>query len=831
MRILFKLLHLIAGERGRKERRFVRRLTGAVPLILSAALWLAPATAAGISGTVADARYPYGALVGIAGATVAYGATSTTTDTDGSFRLDIPDEDADPVLDISAVGYVPYRERLSRMVAGAFHLIPNDLYRGVYLVAWQRTSNNPNNWLRKWEQQTEFVIVRSGASEQQIRTLTGILADDEYRLMTGGRFKSRKSPTIVDSKPSGSARYGKTVISFASGISGQAVAHSEDSNGIINYAEITWNVSQQVGRLTFWHEMVHTATTGGEINEWPSVVSEVAATGYVTKTDEEIFNCIYNSPPRRETPAVQPVGSGQPVVNRGGVLSNASYLPLEVPNSGIAQGSVFAIFGRNLGAAGTAKAEAFPLPTELAGTSVRVTVEDTSVDAYLLYTTPTQVGALLPSRTPAGRGTLTLSYGGQTSSAVPIQVVPTAFGIFTQNQAGTGPAVAQIYQTQETQPMNSLVQAAAPAQVVTLWGTGLGPVQGDEAAGALPGRLDIGVEAWVGGKPAKVIYAGRSGCCAGIDQVVIEVPPEPAGCYVPVVVRAGGVSSNFATLSLAAKGKLCTDPMGFSDTLIGRIAANKGVWYGVVRLETRTGSASLVGAPPSAEWASATFKRHPVPGSWISQGPLGTVVSRGQCLAFTCVDEDCLNQDPAPSGMLDTGTGLDLNGPAGAARVVQRTTGVYRLDLDGFATPTFLSPGAYTVSGTGGARVGSFTASLTIPAAAMRWTSEGDLGEIDRAQPFTMNWVQGDADRGIAGVMGQSVLPGTRTAMTFLCLENTSARQVTIPPQVLDTLPPGRGTLSLIEIVPGLESSFSADGIDAGYFFWRRIDSRNVSFK
>lgn len=67
--------------------------------------------------------------------------------------------------------------------------------------------------------------------------------------------------------------------------------------------------------------------------------------------------------------------------------------------------------------------------------------------------------------------------------------------------------------------------------------------------------------------------------------------------------------------------------------------------------------------------------------------------------------------------------------------------------------------------------------------------------------------------------------------MTFLCLENTSARQVTIPPQVLDTLPPGRGTLSLIEIVPGLESSFSADGIDAGYFFWRRIDSRNVSFK
>jgi uncharacterized protein (TIGR03437 family) len=801
-----------------------------VPLLLSAAISFTPATAAEFSGMVADARHPYGALVGIVGASVSYGATTTATDKDGRFSLEIPAQDADPFLDITAAGYAPYRERLSRMVAGAFHLIPEDLYRSVYLLVWQRTSNNPNNWHRKWEQQPEFVIVRSGASGEQLQTLTAmLLAGDEYRLLTGGRYRTARL-AFVDSKPSGSARYGKTVISFARGVGG-GIAHSEDANGVINYAEITFDVNEPVNRTYLWHEMVHTVTAGGHINEWPSVVSEVAGNGVVSKMDQETLNCIYNSPPRREMPAVQPTGPQQPVVSHGGVLNNASYLPPGAPHSGIAQGSVFAVFGRNLGASGVSKVHAFPLPTEMAGTSIQVSVGDATVDAYILYASPNQVGALLPSSTPAGDGTLRVRFAGQTSPAVPILVVPRAFGIFTLNQAGTGPAVAQVFQTPENQPVNSMTQAAAPTQVVTLWGTGLGPVEGSEAAGAVPGRIDAGVEVWVAGQAAKVIYAGRSGCCAGIDQVTIELPQGSTGCYVPVVVRAGGVLSNFATLSVAARGRLCSDPLGFSDAVIERLTQYRPLKTATVRLETRTGPELPITLPPSSERASAIFKLNNHPAVLAAQGPLGTVVSRGNCLAFACAKGDCLGQDPAEAGLQDAGTALDLSGPAGVARVLEKTPGVYGVNLAGLGDPSFVKPGVYTVSGSGGKRVGAFTASLTIPATSARWASEEEPGEIDRTRALTVNWIPGVSGQAVMGVMGQSVPSGSGSSMAFLCMEDASARRLTVPSLVLESLPPGTGTLSLIEIVPGPVEAFVADGVDAGYFYLQRIDSRSARFK
>lgn len=255
-----------------------------------------------ITGIIADCRHPYGSLVGIPNAIVSYADTNATTDEQGRFSITVPGDDSDPFLEITTPGYVPYRERLSRMVEGAFYLIPEDLYRGVYLVLWNREPSNPQNWHRKWEQQTEFVIVRTGANEQQINTILSLLTTDEYSRMTGGRFTSTVQPQIVDRKPIGSDREGKTVISFAPGIIPGGIAHSEDRGGIIYYAEITWNVDQNMDAHVFWHEMFHTVTTGGHINEWPSVVSEVETTGYVTENDEQILNCIYNSPPRRAQP-------------------------------------------------------------------------------------------------------------------------------------------------------------------------------------------------------------------------------------------------------------------------------------------------------------------------------------------------------------------------------------------------------------------------------------------------------------------------------------------------------------------------------------------------
>jgi len=253
-----------------------------------------------ISGYIYDCSYPYGANKGISGATIQYGDSRTTSDASGFFNFTIM-SGPDPELKITAPGFHPYDETPSGMVNGGFHLIPDAVYRGMYLVVWNPEKSNPQNWLRKWEQQTQFVIVRTGASEKQLNTLLTILKADKYRHMTGGRFSSASPPLMVDAKPTGSDRDGKTVISFAPGIEFGGIAHSEswDTSGVISYAEITWDTNQEIAPTFVWHEMVHTVTTGGHINEWPSVVSEVDSNGTIYPLDEQIFNCIYNSPPRR----------------------------------------------------------------------------------------------------------------------------------------------------------------------------------------------------------------------------------------------------------------------------------------------------------------------------------------------------------------------------------------------------------------------------------------------------------------------------------------------------------------------------------------------------
>lgn len=98
--------------------------------------------------------------------------------------------------------------------------------------------------------------------------------------------------------------------------------------------------------------------------------------------------------------------------------------------AGIAQGAVFVVFGQQPGPAQLVQVSSYPLPTSqgLAGTSIRITVAGTSVDAIMLYTLATQVAAVVPSNTPVGTRTFTVTYNGQASAPAPITVVPSSFG-------------------------------------------------------------------------------------------------------------------------------------------------------------------------------------------------------------------------------------------------------------------------------------------------------------------------------------------------------------------------------------------------------------------
>jgi hypothetical protein len=92
--------------------------------------------------------------------------------------------------------------------------------------------------------------------------------------------------------------------------------------------------------------------------------------------------------------------SAAPVIT--GVVNAASYKDPHLPGAGIAPGSIFIVTGSGLGPANIAVAPAAFQSTSLSGTSVKVTVDATTVNALMYYTSATQVAALLPSNTPRG---------------------------------------------------------------------------------------------------------------------------------------------------------------------------------------------------------------------------------------------------------------------------------------------------------------------------------------------------------------------------------------------------------------------------------------------
>ena len=259
----------------------------------------------------------------------------------------------------------------------------------------------------------------------------------------------------------------------------------------------------------------------------------------------------------------------QPILYNRATVNAASYAPFGLPNGAIARGSVFTVFGENLGPA-QSPALSFPLSSTLSGVSISLTQNGVVTQAFPIYVSEGQINAVMPSTLTAGLATLRLTYQSKKSNAVTIQIANSSPGIFAVSNGGYGPGVVYNYVSQSNQPINSLAAPAAPGQVVTIWGTGLGPVTFPDNVAPTPGNISTQVTITIGGQPATVAYSGRTPCCAGIDQIVATVPKNaPLGCWVPVSIKAGGVVSNNATIAIAAKGAAsCSDPGNPLSTMV-----------------------------------------------------------------------------------------------------------------------------------------------------------------------------------------------------------------------------------------------------------------------
>jgi uncharacterized protein (TIGR03437 family) len=544
----------------------------------------------------------------------------------------------------------------------------------------------------------------------------------------------------------------------------------------------------------------------------------------------------------------------QPVLSPA--VNAASYSLPGLPNSSIAQGSMFILFGSNLGRVSDLSTLRFPLPTSegLQGTTIQVTVGSTTVNAIMVYTTPNQVAAILPSNTPVGTGRLTLTYNGQ-SASTDITVVRSSFGIFTVNQAGSGPSIVQNVLSGTDQPVNGVFRPARPGQTVILWGTGLGPVSGNEAGGPLPGDLKdtLGVEVYVGNRPARLIYAGRSGCCAGIDQVVFEVPEGVQGCYVIVAVKVGGVVSNFTSMAVAAEGSVCSDAAGIASADLAA-ASSGSLRLGVVDLSRTQLRIAALGTSleSKADLATGLFGRFSTQQLAASRG-ITQLPSIGSCAVSTFRGLNPTPVDPVRPAPFDAGDSLTITGPLGNKSVPRAAPGVYSatvggasLDqlLSGGGTPEYLVPGDYTVSSAGGpggdTSVGRFEARVTIPP-AVNWTNADQVTAVNRSQDLEITWSGGNPNGfvtvSVVGIAAGAAGPGTDSpGAAVLCLERTSAGRVRVPSFVLQALPastPG-GLIPSGFVLVGATAApvrFSASNLDAGYLTFRTLSGKSVTLR
>src|SRR5215472_175589 len=485
-----------------------------------------------------------------------------------------------------------------------------------------------------------------------------------------------------------------------------------------------------------------------------------------------------------------------PTISPNGVVNAASYLSYQFANYGIARGSMFVVFGSALGPVNLVQATSFPLPTTdgLAGTKVLISIGGYNAACPMVYSSINQVAAIMPSNAPEGDGSLVVSYQNLGSTSVPIRVVHSAFGVFTRNQAGARPAIAQNFVSQSSMPLNSLISSATSGQTVILWGTGLGPATGDETGGPLPGALPFRDSLYVGGVQANVRYAGRSGCCAGVDQVIFDVPAGISGCYVPVAAVTSGVVSNFGTISVAASGRECDDPLSYRAADLMAAERNGAL---------RAGKMSLIGMSSGEVDFSAGFFATDLNTVLAATSRLNPPM--GSCyLAVSKVGDT-----PAPPGTgLNAGGAIMVSGPSSQMSASNTSSGGYFISK----SPASLSQGSYSFTSAGGSDVGPFTVMLTMGAPAV-WTNMSSYTgpSVSSASPLAFTWSGADP----AGYVTVSVASANAIYNSAVqCNVAPGAGSFTLPAFLMRALFASPITVSLTS--SGAQVSFSASGLDAG---------------
>ncbi len=236
----------------------------------------------------------------------------------------------------------------------------------------------------------------------------------------------------------------------------------------------------------------------------------------------------------------------------------ASVSAASFSGSQLAAETITALFGNGLATA-TQIANSVPLPTQLAGTTVKVT-DSTGTDRLspLFFVAPGQINYLIPPGTAIGGATTTITTGEGSVFTEGLRIAAVAPGVFSANASGQGVAAAAALRVRadNSQSFEAVARfdsalnrfVAVPIDLggtsdqvfLLLYGTG---IRGRSALSA--------VTATIGGVSAPVEYAGAQGDFAGLDQLNVRLPRALAGRGdMDVIVLVDGKPANAVRINI-----------------------------------------------------------------------------------------------------------------------------------------------------------------------------------------------------------------------------------------------------------------------------------------
>ncbi len=253
--------------------------------------------------------------------------------------------------------------------------------------------------------------------------------------------------------------------------------------------------------------------------------------------------------------------SWQPVVTAPRTVANvsaASYL-----STSLAPESIVSAFGSGL-ATSTLAASSSPLPTTLAGATVKVRDSaGTEHLAPLFFVSPAQVNYQMPAGTAPGGATIIITSGDGSVSVGNSQIATIAPGLFTVNASGQGVAAAVVFRVKAdgSQSYEPVAQFDTAQNKFVAIPIDLGP-ETDQvflilfATGLRYRSALSAVSAKLGATDAQVMFAGAQGGFVGLDQVNVRLPRSMIGRgEVDFVLTLDGQTANTVKVAFAGQSR------------------------------------------------------------------------------------------------------------------------------------------------------------------------------------------------------------------------------------------------------------------------------------